>query len=77
MSLKAPGLTALKIRNGNCSITVIPAQLLATDVLLDPSKPEFRSTRLKTASALRWHELAIRCSSLIRYLGAVDPLRTS
>jgi hypothetical protein len=35
--------------------SVIPTQLLPSDVLLDPSKPEFRSTHLKTASALRLH----------------------
>ena len=27
--------------------SIIPAQLLATDVLLDPSKPDFHSTHLK------------------------------
>jgi mRNA interferase MazF len=54
--------------------SVIPAQLLSSDVLLDPIKPEFRSTHLKTPSALRLHKLAtIHCSSLVRYLGAVDP----
>lgn len=54
--------------------SVIPTQLLPSDVLLDPSKPEFRSTHLKTLSALRMHKLAtIHCSSLARYLGSVDP----
>ncbi len=28
--------------------SVIPAQLLPSDVVLDPSNPEFRSTHLKT-----------------------------
>ena len=35
---------------------VIPAQLFGTDLLLDPSKPEFRSTHLKTTSVLRLHK---------------------
>ena len=53
--------------------SMVPAQLLPSDVLLDPNKPEFRSTHLKVASALRLHKLAtIHCSSLQRYLGAVD-----
>jgi mRNA interferase MazF len=57
--------------------SVVPTQLLSSDVLLDPSKPEFRSAHLKTASALRLHKLAtIHCSSLARSLGNIDsPLR--
>jgi mRNA interferase MazF len=53
--------------------SVVPIQLLPSDLLLDPGKPEFRSTHLKTASALRLHKLAtIHASSLARYLGAID-----
>jgi mRNA interferase MazF len=53
--------------------SVIPPRLLPSDLILDPSAPEFRSTNLKTPSALRLHKLAtIHCSSLARYLGAVD-----
>jgi len=53
--------------------SVIPAQQLPTDLLLDPNRPEIRSTHLKTASTLRLHKLAtVHCSSLARYLGAVD-----
>ena len=53
--------------------SVIPLQPLASDVLIDPGKPEFRSTQLKTVSALRLHKLAtIHSSSLVRYLGVVD-----
>jgi hypothetical protein len=53
--------------------SVIPGQPLASDMLLDPRKPEFRSTNLKTMSALRLHKLAtIHASSLVRYLGVVD-----
>jgi mRNA interferase MazF len=38
--------------------SVVPTHPLATDLLMDPSKPEFRSTRLKNMSALRLHKLA-------------------
>ena len=52
--------------------SVIPPQLLPSDILLDPSKPEFYSTNLKTLSALPLHKLAtIHCSSLARYLGSI------
>jgi len=41
----------------------------------DPSKPEFKSTHLKAASALRLHKLAtIHSSSIVRYLGTIDAL---
>jgi mRNA interferase MazF len=54
--------------------SVIPTQLLPSDVLLDPSEARFHSTRLKTRSALRLHKLAtIHCSSLARRLGHLDP----
>jgi|SRR2546425_13077426 len=53
--------------------SVIPAQLLPSDLILDPTVPEFRLTNLKALSALRLHKLAtIHCSSLVRYLGIVD-----
>jgi mRNA interferase MazF len=53
--------------------SVIPSHLLPSDLILDPSVPELRSTNLKTSSALRLHKLAtIHCSSLARYLGVVD-----
>ena len=53
--------------------SVIPTQALSSDILLDPGKPEFRSTHLKTISALRLHKLAtIHSSSLARYLGVLD-----
>src|SRR5580658_10821161 len=38
--------------------SVIPAQLISSDLLLDPSKHEFRSSHLKTLSALRLHKLS-------------------
>jgi len=53
--------------------SVIPAQVLPSDVMLDPSKPEFRSSHLKTQSTLRLHKLAtIHSSSFARYLGVLD-----
>jgi PemK-like, MazF-like toxin of type II toxin-antitoxin system len=52
--------------------SVIPPQLLPSDLLLDPAVAEFRATNLKTSSALRLHKLAtIHRSSLARYLGVV------
>ena len=53
--------------------SVIPAQVLPSDVVLDPSKPEFRSTHLKMQSTLRLHKLAtIHSSTFARYLGVLD-----
>ena len=53
--------------------SVIPTRLLPSALRLDPSTPEFRSTNLKTSSALRLYKLAtIHCSSLARYLGVLD-----
>ncbi len=53
--------------------SVIPTQPLSSDLILSPGEPEFRSTQLKTISALRLHKLAtIHSSSLARYLGVVD-----
>ena len=53
--------------------SVIPAQPLPSDLILDPAGPEFRFTNLKAQSALRLHKLAtIHSLSLIRFLGVVD-----
>lgn len=53
--------------------SVVPTRPMASDILLDPTVPGFRSTNFKTSSALRLHKLAtIHCSSLARYLGVVD-----
>jgi mRNA-degrading endonuclease toxin of MazEF toxin-antitoxin module len=53
--------------------SVVPNQSLPSDVLVDPTKPEFHSTGLKTLSTLRLHKLAtIHSSSLARYLGKID-----
>ena len=54
--------------------SVTPAQPLPSDLVLDPTKPEYRSTHLKTTSVLRLHKLAtIHCSSLARSLGGLEP----
>jgi len=57
--------------------SVTPTQLLPSDFLLDPGKPEFAATHLKVLSVLRLHKLAtIHTSSIVRYLGILDtPLR--
>ena len=53
--------------------SVIPAQVLPSDLLIDPKATEFSSTNLKVRSTLRLHKLAtIHCSSLARYLGKLD-----
>ena len=53
--------------------SIMPTQLLPSDLVIDPSKPEFRPTHLKTMSALRLHKLAtLHCSSLARHLGVID-----
>jgi mRNA-degrading endonuclease toxin of MazEF toxin-antitoxin module len=60
----------------------IPADLMASDLILDPSQPEYASTNLKAVSVLRLHKLAtIHQSSVIRYLGqlsseAMDEVKT-
>jgi mRNA interferase MazF len=53
--------------------SVLPAQPLPSDLVVDPSAPEFQGTHLKVRSALRLHKLAtIHCSSLARRLGALE-----
>jgi len=53
--------------------SVVPTQLLPTDLIIDPAKPEFAGTRLKKISVLRLHKLAtIHCSSLVRVLGGIE-----
>ncbi len=52
--------------------SVIPADMLPSDLLVDPAKPEFVSTNLKKSSVVRLHKLAtIHRSSLVRYLGSL------
>jgi mRNA interferase MazF len=56
--------------------SVIPDQLLATDVMLDPLTDRDRETNLKTRSLLRLHKLAtIHRTSLPRHLGQLSPDR--
>jgi mRNA interferase MazF len=53
--------------------SVVPAQLLPSDLLLDPTKPAFQQTQLKVISVLRTHKSAtIHASSFARRLGALD-----
>ncbi|MEO8661319.1 MAG: type II toxin-antitoxin system PemK/MazF family toxin [Bryobacteraceae bacterium] len=50
--------------------SVLPMALMPSDLVLDPAKPEFRSTNLKTTSVLRLHKLAtIHASMIARHLG--------
>ena len=53
--------------------SVIPKPLLQTDILLDPARPDYAETKLKTVSVVRLHKLAtIHRRSLVRYLGKVS-----
>src|SRR5918997_269669 len=53
--------------------SVVPGNLLPSDLIVDPLKAEFRSTHLKVVSVLRLHKLAtLHCSSLARQLGALE-----
>jgi len=54
--------------------SVVPSTLLPTDVLVDPTRPEFQSTNLNTVPLLRLHKLAtIHARSIVRALGKLDP----
>lgn len=54
--------------------SIIPAMLLPTDIVLDPSQPAGAGTNLKAVSLLRLHKLAtIHQSNLVRLLGKVPP----
>jgi mRNA interferase MazF len=58
--------------------SVMPAQPLSSDMILDPDRLEYRSTHLKAISVLRLHKLAtIHCSNLARYLGLLDSAATA
>jgi mRNA-degrading endonuclease toxin of MazEF toxin-antitoxin module len=53
--------------------SVIPASLLQSDILLDPSTAEHAPTNLKTASVFRLHKLAtIHQRSVVRFLGTLS-----
>jgi mRNA-degrading endonuclease toxin of MazEF toxin-antitoxin module len=54
--------------------SVIPPVPLPTDITLDPTQTEYRSTNLKRLSVLRLHKLAtIHGRSVVRHLGALSP----
>ncbi|MCS7208732.1 MAG: type II toxin-antitoxin system PemK/MazF family toxin, partial [Fimbriimonadales bacterium] len=79
MKLRPVLLLTGRVGNGNEVIvayisSVIPAPLLSTDILIDPSDAEHRDTRLKTVSVVRLHKIAtIHESSIQRYLGFISP----
>lgn len=55
--------------------SVIPAQLLPSDIVIDPAQPEFQNAHLKVPSALRLHKLAtLHRSSIVRRMGLLDPV---
>ena len=55
--------------------SVQPPALLPSDVLLDPSASEHRSTNLKSISVLRLHKLAtVHQRSVVRHIGQVSPV---
>jgi mRNA-degrading endonuclease toxin of MazEF toxin-antitoxin module len=54
--------------------SVVPSQLLDSDVLIDPGTADHAGTNLKTISVLRLHKLAtILQRSIFRLLGCVSP----
>ena len=53
--------------------SVVPTPLLATDILIDPGKPDHAQTKLTQVSVLRLHKLAtIHKSNFVRSLGIVS-----
>jgi hypothetical protein len=53
--------------------SITPAGLLNSDLVLDPTQPEFAGTNLKKLCVLRLHKLAtLHRSSLVRYLGKLS-----
>ena len=53
--------------------SVVPSNLLPSDIVLDPVQPDHVTTNLKTTSMLRLHKLAtIHRRSLIRLLGRIS-----
>jgi mRNA interferase MazF len=54
--------------------SVMPAELLPTDFILEPEHASFLQTGLKRRSVLRTHKLALLHKALVlRVLGAGDP----
>jgi mRNA-degrading endonuclease toxin of MazEF toxin-antitoxin module len=53
--------------------SIVPPMLLPSDILIDPSRPEFSATKLKAISVVRLHKLAtIHRSSIVRRLGSIS-----
>ncbi len=46
--------------------SVIPTDLMATDIVLDTSNPDFAATGLKVSSAIRLHRLMTVSTALIK-----------
>jgi mRNA interferase MazF len=58
--------------------SVIPSQILPSDILLDPSRLEHKSANLKVPFVIRLHKLAtIHTRSLVRQLGIMPSQLTS
>ena len=54
--------------------SVIPPAALVTDLIADPSLPEYAATGLKVRSVVRLHKLAtIHRSDIARRLGTISP----
>jgi len=52
----------------------VPAELLATDLVIDASAPDFSSTGLRVSSVLRVHRLMTIATAMIRReLGQLSP----
>jgi mRNA interferase MazF len=57
--------------------SVVPPQLLATDIVLDPQASDHATTNLKTVSVVRLHKLAtIHRRSVVRLLGRISTVTT-
>src|SRR5437879_2265732 len=53
--------------------SVIPNTSLPSDVLIDPSHPDYQSSNLRMKSVLRLHKLAtIHCGAAVRFVGTVS-----
>jgi mRNA-degrading endonuclease toxin of MazEF toxin-antitoxin module len=78
MKLRPVLLLTGRVGNGNEVIvayisSVIPAPLLSTDLLIDPTQPEHQDTHLKTVLVVRLHKVAtIHDRSIQRYLGLIS-----
>lgn len=75
MKLRPVLLLTERVGNGTEVITayissVVPTSLLASDILLDITQPQYQSTLLKVMSVLRLHKIAtIHTTNLQRYIG--------